>query len=145
MVYRPAPSEIATRLPSIRAGLEASTVTPGRTPPVLSLTSPVMELWANAAAGNSTRQASTASALRAHLACVIFAGYVIFPSSWNAGCTYVDTSAMDACDHTEKAGGGRAPTGRKTSRSTRSDGRCYHLTWKARRARRPCSSRVGVA
>ena len=42
IVNRPAPSVIATRLPSISAGLDASTVTPGRMPPVLSVTSPMI-------------------------------------------------------------------------------------------------------
>src|SRR5262245_45668229 len=42
---------------SIRAGLAASTVTPGRTAPDVSLTTAEMDAWAYAAAGASTRQA----------------------------------------------------------------------------------------
>jgi hypothetical protein len=42
------------RIFSMRAGLEASTVTPGSTPPLESLTTPVIALWADAAAGRST-------------------------------------------------------------------------------------------
>ena len=43
---------------SISAGLDASTVTPGSTAPDASLTTPVMEAWANAAAGTSTRSSN---------------------------------------------------------------------------------------
>src|SRR5213078_4368917 len=39
----------------ISAGLETSTVTPGRTAPEASFTTPVMVAWANARAGTSTR------------------------------------------------------------------------------------------
>ena len=58
------PSLMATRLPSMSAGLDASTVTPGRMPPVLSVTSPVNWLvpWACAAAGARARAASTTTA-----------------------------------------------------------------------------------
>src|SRR6267378_4304820 len=42
----------------MRTGLLASTVTPGRTAPVVSLTLPAMELWARAAAGSNTTEAN---------------------------------------------------------------------------------------
>jgi len=38
--------------------LAASTVTPGRTPPDVSLTTPVMALWAAAVAGQNVTHAS---------------------------------------------------------------------------------------
>src|SRR5262245_52313814 len=50
--YCPEPSVTTERVPSMSAGLEASTVTPGRTPPDPSLTTPVKAPCANAAAGN---------------------------------------------------------------------------------------------
>ena len=40
------------------SGLDASTVTPGRTAPDASLTTPVMEAWANRAVGRASRQAN---------------------------------------------------------------------------------------
>ena len=60
---------MATRLPSISAGLDASTVTPGRMPPVLSVTSPVSVLlvWANATPGASARAASATTAVQERL------------------------------------------------------------------------------
>ena len=58
MLYRPWPSVTAMRLPSMSSGLEASTVTPGRMPPVLSVTWPPIALWAAADAGHSARPAS---------------------------------------------------------------------------------------
>ena len=60
MLYCPVPSLMATRLPSIRAGLDASMVTPGRMPPVLSVTTPAMleSPWANVAVGANARAAS---------------------------------------------------------------------------------------
>src|SRR5262245_302268 len=42
------------------SGLAASTVTPGSTAPDVSLTTPVMDDWARAAAGTSTSAASNA-------------------------------------------------------------------------------------
>jgi hypothetical protein len=44
---------VATRVFSIKTGLEASTVTPGSTPPDESLTSPEMLAWANAPNGRA--------------------------------------------------------------------------------------------
>ena len=64
MRYWPLPSVTAERVFSIRAGLDASTVTPGSTAPEASLTTPVMEAWANAAAGTSTSNAKTAKPCR---------------------------------------------------------------------------------
>jgi hypothetical protein len=43
------------RVPSMSAGLEASTVAPGRTPPRLSRTLPAITLWAKADAGKSIK------------------------------------------------------------------------------------------
>ena len=57
------PSVIAVLTPSIIDGLLASTVTPGRTPPVVSTTVPPI-CCALAMPGASSRQASTASAVR---------------------------------------------------------------------------------
>src|SRR5262245_5210905 len=48
---------------SIRTGLAASTVTPGRTAPDESRTMPAIEACANAADGTATAHASTTSAL----------------------------------------------------------------------------------
>src|SRR2546422_9089263 len=47
------------------AGLAASTVTPGSTAPLSSLTTPAMELCANEIAGNSTSAATTAAPMSA--------------------------------------------------------------------------------
>src|SRR5262245_17954589 len=44
MLYRPSLSVTTVRVFSIRAGLEASTVTPGSTAPDVSLTTPAMPL-----------------------------------------------------------------------------------------------------
>ena len=46
MRYCPEPSVTAERTFSIRTGLDASTVTPGSTPPDVSLTTPVIDAWA---------------------------------------------------------------------------------------------------
>ena len=64
--YRPCPSVTAMRRPSMRAGLLASTVTPGSTPPVLSVTWPTIRLWPCTAAGGSaaSRTASARSTTR---------------------------------------------------------------------------------
>src|SRR5262245_22240138 len=48
MRYCPSASVTADRTRSMRSGLEASTVTPGSTPPELSRTTPLMDAWANA-------------------------------------------------------------------------------------------------
>jgi hypothetical protein len=53
MVYLPAASLVAERAFSIRTGLEASTVTPGSTPPDESLTRPEMLAWAKAPNGRA--------------------------------------------------------------------------------------------
>src|SRR6266852_6776108 len=59
ILYRPSPSVTTVRAFSIRAGLAASTVTPGSTPPDVSLTTPAIPLacCAHVADGNSTTQA----------------------------------------------------------------------------------------
>src|SRR5688500_17094985 len=49
--YWPPPSVTAVRTFSIRAGLDASTVTPGSTAPEASLTTPVIDACAHASAG----------------------------------------------------------------------------------------------
>src|SRR5262245_31491903 len=58
ILYWPAPSVTAVRTFSINAGLDASTVTPGRTAPVASLTVPETAAVPCAAAttGNNTRK-----------------------------------------------------------------------------------------
>ena len=66
IVYRPAPSVTVERTPSINAGLAASTVTPGSTPPVSSATLPAMApVWARTVAGNKSMPTSTARCARA--------------------------------------------------------------------------------
>src|SRR5437867_3814631 len=60
--YWPAPSVVTVRVFSISTGLDASTVTPGSTAPDVSLTTPAIDPWAEAAAGTSTRDAKTAAA-----------------------------------------------------------------------------------
>src|SRR6266852_3866119 len=59
ILYRPSPSVTTVRAFSIRAGLAASTVTPGSTPPDVSLTTPAIPLacCAHVTDGNSTTQA----------------------------------------------------------------------------------------
>src|SRR5688572_21586180 len=57
ILYWPAPSVTTDRTFSINAGLAASTVTPGRTAPDVSLTTPAMDACAYAAAGSRTRHA----------------------------------------------------------------------------------------
>ena len=58
------------RLPSMSAGLAASTVTPGRMPPVLSVTSPVM-VWAVAVPAPTDRASSTVTTVSLHLMVVL--------------------------------------------------------------------------
>src|SRR5213083_1785000 len=56
MLYRPSPSEVTVRTFSMRAGLVASAVTPGNTPPDASRITPAIPLacWAHAAGGRSS-------------------------------------------------------------------------------------------
>src|SRR5262245_5595421 len=54
-LYWPVPSVTTDRTFSINAGLAASTVTPGRTAPDVSLATPAMDACADAAAGRTTR------------------------------------------------------------------------------------------
>ena len=63
MRYRPALSVTADRTFSMSTGLDASTVTPGRTAPDVSFTVPVIVAWANAAAGATTVHANTTAIL----------------------------------------------------------------------------------
>src|SRR3982751_2277818 len=65
--YSPLLSVVTDRTFSIRAGLDASTVTPGRTAPDVSLTTPVMDACAAARAGTSTTHASNGTISRATL------------------------------------------------------------------------------
>ena len=58
----PAASVTAVRDPSMRAGLAASTVTPGRTPPDESFTTPAMPLPICASAGTAHPSATTNAA-----------------------------------------------------------------------------------
>src|SRR5439155_23698082 len=57
MEYRPSPSVTTLRVFSMRTGLAASTVTPGKTAPDESFTTPAMVLCADAAAGRSVSSA----------------------------------------------------------------------------------------
>src|SRR5215510_2393495 len=64
ILYWPSESVTAERVRSIRTSLEISTVTPGRTAPEVSLTTPAIALCARAEAGSastSDRAADTAS------------------------------------------------------------------------------------
>src|SRR5262245_29357083 len=62
MRYCPVASVTAARDFSINDGLVASTVTPGSTPPEVSLTTPASAAWANADAGTSVRHANNKTA-----------------------------------------------------------------------------------
>ena len=66
MLKRPSLSLVAVRTFSISAGLAASTVTPGKTPPDVSLTTPAMLLvcWADAAAAHSNQERTTTPTLK---------------------------------------------------------------------------------
>src|SRR5713101_9955314 len=57
-LYCPVESVIAERVFSIRTGLDASTLTPGSTPPDVSLTTPESVAWAKAEAGIITSHAN---------------------------------------------------------------------------------------
>jgi hypothetical protein len=59
MLYAPRSSVTTVRIFSISSGLAASTVTPGRTAPLVSFTTPVIVLavWARAFAGHNARHA----------------------------------------------------------------------------------------
>src|SRR5712691_623062 len=65
MEYRPSESVTASRVFSMRAGLAASTVTPGITPPLESLTTPAIEPemppWANNREGPTSSRAIRAT------------------------------------------------------------------------------------
>jgi hypothetical protein len=61
MRYCPSPSLVVTRTFSIRTGLVASTVTPGSTPPVASLTTPAIALWAQAGGADMPRTSAAAA------------------------------------------------------------------------------------
>ena len=63
MRYWPVPSVTTVRTFSVNAGLEASTVTPGRTAPDESLTTPAIVACANATRGRISTAASTTRAL----------------------------------------------------------------------------------
>ena len=67
MRYSPLASVVAVLACSIRAGLLASTVTPGSTAPVVSLTKPAMALCASALSGTNVSRANPASTTTATL------------------------------------------------------------------------------
>src|SRR5437867_9675833 len=58
ILYSPSESVTTVRTPSMRTGLDASTVTPGNTAPDVSFTTPAMP-WANITAGIKSRTAAT--------------------------------------------------------------------------------------
>src|SRR5579864_2627546 len=62
--YTPLASVLAERTPSISAGLLASTVTPGSTPPVASFTTPANALCAPAVAGSTSELASVYTSVK---------------------------------------------------------------------------------
>src|SRR5213595_2701611 len=59
MRKRPCSSVAAVRIPSISAGLLASTVTPGSTAPDSSLTTPAMDVCAELTAGTTSAHMNT--------------------------------------------------------------------------------------
>src|SRR5256712_6854615 len=59
ILYWPCESVNDVRVFSMRIGLVASTVTPGRTAPELSFTTPAMTLWADAPAGSARQTTAT--------------------------------------------------------------------------------------
>src|ERR1700686_3848773 len=66
ILYNPCSSVTTDRTFSIRAGLAASTVTPGTTAPVVSLTTPAIALdacWADAIAGSHISHVDATSTL----------------------------------------------------------------------------------
>src|SRR5262245_406699 len=63
-LYSPSPSVTTVRTFSMSAGLDASTVTPGRTSPDVSLTTPVMLAWARAGTENRVEQADRTNATK---------------------------------------------------------------------------------
>src|SRR3954469_11992635 len=63
-MYRPALSLIAVRDRSMRAGLDASTVTPGRTAPVESRTTPEIVACARAIAGTISAISAPTATIR---------------------------------------------------------------------------------
>ena len=77
MRYWPLPSVTAVRTFSMSAGLAASTVTPGSTPPEASRTVPVSDAWAKAVAGSN----KTATSVK-HFRAVLIEG--VFPFQWSA-------------------------------------------------------------
>src|SRR5436309_3197119 len=62
ILYRPWLSVTTARTCSMRAGLDASTVTPGNAAPVVSVTAPAMPLWAHAEGANIDDARNTAPA-----------------------------------------------------------------------------------
>ena len=113
IVYRPAPSVTVARTPSINAGLAASTVTPGSTPPVSSDTLPAMApVWASAATGSNSMQAATAA-----LACFIRIQF-IDSSSISPQVHYAPSSAC----HAQKRPQAACTTGEFYPVTTRSQG-----------------------
>jgi hypothetical protein len=87
IVYWPLPSVTADRVFSIRAGLAASTVTPGRTAPDASLTTPAIDPWADATAGRIASHVNVErSRVRARMRGLSF-GFLILSTGFliNAG------------------------------------------------------------
>jgi hypothetical protein len=70
MVYWPSLSVTAVRAPSMSTGLEASTVTPGSTPPVASVTRPAIWLCADAPVGSTATHASATQNVNRRLLCI---------------------------------------------------------------------------
>jgi hypothetical protein len=67
--YRPEPSVTAERTFSIKAGLDASTVTPGSTAPDVSRTLPVIDACASASWGRHRAPATKAPSTTARRTC----------------------------------------------------------------------------
>jgi hypothetical protein len=85
MRYWPASSVTATRTFSIRAGLEASTVTPGSTPPDWSLTVPVRVPCANASDGSRAAATTIKTDLEAPLMVSLLQYRPGFPTTTGCG------------------------------------------------------------
>src|SRR5215831_2255972 len=79
ILYWPAPSVTTLRVFSIRTSLAASTVTPGKTAPDVSFTTPAIALCACATVGTSTSHASAATTRALNLR-VIQASFVATPA-----------------------------------------------------------------
>src|SRR5438876_5886460 len=92
MRYWPVPSVTAVRVFSIRTGLAVSTVTPGRTAPDASFTTPVIDACAYADAGSMASKTGTNSAL--------LHGFILSPPVCRDGRVSIVASRGPGADRT---------------------------------------------